>query len=469
MRGSPKEETLPSDGPTVSIDKAIVENQQTGSPGCQSDSQTESPAKRRLPAELTGTARRIKHMFTGGHLGSDCGSQTEARMKWCPIPTNSPERPGKVYKIIAERGTRREKKSNEDGSAYAHHVADGDVLPFDINRVHLANPIQGNDYINASWITEPAFEIPADLLPPSHHPQPQHAQTWIASQGPLDETGYEFFRLFFHPDPARRPKVIIQLTACMEGSRVKCANYIPSKEEEAKLFRPHRTVPLDSSSSHPKTKWALPEPDEMRNLGFIRVTLEGVESGPVQPPATNSFYHKNKLLVELLPYQDEYQQKIQPIAQARVVHYECISWYDHGTPEFVEPILELISSAKADSMISSPEESTPRTSPILVHCSAGVGRTGTLIAIASCTAQLALLNSCHLSERTLKANIISHLILPQLVPENSRIAQLPEWLNDDLVARTVDFLREQRVLMVQTAGQLDYIYKAVACFAASLS
>ncbi|KAA1101005.1 hypothetical protein PGT21_004181 [Puccinia graminis f. sp. tritici] len=444
MRGSPKEETLPSDGPTVSIDKAIVENQQTGSPGCQSDSQTESPAKRRLPAELTGTARRIKHMFTGGHLGSDCGSQTEARMKWCPILTNSPERLGKVYKIIAERGTRREKKSNEDGSAYAHHVA-------------------------GQPINKPKNRRRPDLLPPSHHPQPQHAQTWIASQGPLDETGYEFFRLFFHPDPARRPKVIIQLTACMEGSRVKCANYIPSKEEEAKLFRPHRTVPLDSSSSHPKTKWALPEPDEMRNLGFIRVTLEGVESGPVQPPATNSFYHKNKLLVELLPYQDEYQQKIQPIAQARVVHYECISWYDHGTPEFVEPILELISSAKADSMISSPEESTPRTSPILVHCSAGVGRTGTLIAIASCTAQLALLNSCHLSERTLKANIISHLILPRLVPENGRIAQLPEWLNDDLVARTVDFLREQRVLMVQTAGQLDYIYKAVACFAASLS
>jgi protein tyrosine phosphatase len=250
----------------------------------------------------------------------------------------------------------------------------------------------------------------------------------------------------------------------------------------------------------------------MRNLGVIQVTLESIESGPVQPPATNSFYRKNKLLVELLPHQDNFEQKTQSIAQARVIHYECISWSDHGTPELVEPILELISSAKADSMISSPEDSTPRTSPILVHCSAGVGRSGTLIAIASCTAQLALLNSYNLSERMLKANIISHLILPRLVPENGRIAQLPEWLNDDLVARTVDFLREQRVstcftcwlqqfsppprdfsgvvdlsfapqlaltsgssllssqvLMVQTIGQLDYVYKAVACFAASLS
>ena len=56
-----------------------------------------------------------------------------------------------------------------------------------------------------------------------------------------------------------------------------------------------------------------------------------------------------------------------------VKHYQYITWPDYGVPESISPFTTLkrrvLSSWSRDK------------GPILVHCSAGVGRTGTFIAI----------------------------------------------------------------------------------------
>ncbi|WAR56098.1 hypothetical protein PtB15_6B843 [Puccinia triticina] len=494
------------------MDKAIIpKNSQAGSPT------SERSHKRVRLVAINSSPESCSQHLEIKQLGSL--SDSEARMKWRPIPSYSHEKLKDVFSILRLRGITRDQATKEPGGPYDAVVAqqavnarknrsvfssvlffpfvillgkssnhytlscassdsgqrlkiDADILPYDANRYHLDNPIQENDYINASWISEPAFELPDSLLSQLPDSQPPQPQTWIASQGPLDRTCYEFWRIFLHPDVARRPKVIIQLTAFEERSAVKCARYKPDEEESPREFSPYRTVKPDPSPSNPNPRWDWAPPDQaqMSALGRIQVTLQSKQLGPVPRDGSGSFYRKNKLLVELLPAQDEQnQQGIQPILQKAIVtHYECTGWHDHGTPDSVEPILELIDSAKADSKISGPEDSAQSTSPILVHCSAGVGRTGTLIAIASCNAQLAHLRSYNLPDHVLQ-NIISHLGPPRLVLEPRRIPALPAELNGDLVARTVDFLREQRVIMVQTPGQLDFVYKAVAHFSASLS
>ena len=61
-------------------------------------------------------------------------------------------------------------------------------------------------------------------------------------------------------------------------------------------------------------------------------------------------------------------------SQSRVIsHYQYIAWPDHGVPDSVSPLLSLTSVV----MNSWSQDK----GPIIVHCSAGVGRTGTFIAI----------------------------------------------------------------------------------------
>ena len=53
--------------------------------------------------------------------------------------------------------------------------------------------------------------------------------------------------------------------------------------------------------------------------------------------------------------------------------YHFTSWPDYGVPEYGTPLMILRKKVMANWRKGSP--------PILVHCSAGVGRTGTFIAI----------------------------------------------------------------------------------------
>lgn len=53
------------------------------------------------------------------------------------------------------------------------------------------------------------------------------------------------------------------------------------------------------------------------------------------------------------------------------VHY--VAWPDHGVPSVVHPLLDMVRLVR--------DTQASETLPVLVHCSAGCGRTGTICAI----------------------------------------------------------------------------------------
>ncbi|RWS15343.1 tyrosine phosphatase-like protein [Dinothrombium tinctorium] len=57
----------------------------------------------------------------------------------------------------------------------------------------------------------------------------------------------------------------------------------------------------------------------------------------------------------------------------RVCQFHYTTWPDHGVPSTVQPILELVRLMR--------DCESRETRPILVHCSAGCGRTGTICSI----------------------------------------------------------------------------------------
>jgi len=109
--------------------------------------------------------------------------------------------------------------------------------------------------------------------------------------------------------------------------------------------------------------------------------------------------------------------------QSKTVHHlQYVGWADHAVPPSSKSLHNLL--FLAHSLRSG-------SSPLFIHCSAGVGRTGTFITL-------------------------DHLFFHVLALLRSSPPKDPKY---DPVFETVDQLRQQRVAMVQTLDQYCFIYQ----------
>nr|KAF6395548.1 protein tyrosine phosphatase receptor type C [Rousettus aegyptiacus] len=145
---------------------------------------------------------------------------------------------------------------------------------------------------------------------------------YIAAQGPRDESVDDFWRMIWE----QKATVIVMVTRCEEGNRNKCAEYWPSVDETS------------------------------REYGDIAVKVGEYKRCPDYIVQKFTVTHKK----EKAPGRE-------------VTHIQFTSWPDHGVPEDPHLLLKLRRRVNACSTFFS--------GPIVVHCSAGVGRTGTYIGI----------------------------------------------------------------------------------------
>uniref|UniRef100_A0A665WCR2 Tyrosine-protein phosphatase non-receptor type n=1 Tax=Echeneis naucrates TaxID=173247 RepID=A0A665WCR2_ECHNA len=236
-----------------------------------------------------------------------------------------------------------------------------DVLPYDSNRVELVPTKENNTgYINASHIRITVG-----------------GQEWsyIATQGPMSNTCQDFWQMVWEQGVS----IIAMVTAEEESGREKSFRYWP------RLGSRHNTV----------------------TYGRFKITTRfRTESGCY---ATTGLKIKHLLT-----------------GQERTVwHLQYTDWPDHGCPEdlkgFLTYLEEIQSVRRHTNSISDPKNTNL---PVLVHCSAGVGRTGVVI----------------LSEITIACL------------EHNEPLDIPEVLRK---------LRTQRMMMVQTLSQYNFIYKVL--------
>ncbi|XP_067997011.1 receptor-type tyrosine-protein phosphatase C isoform X3 [Melanerpes formicivorus] len=145
---------------------------------------------------------------------------------------------------------------------------------------------------------------------------------YIAAQGPKDETTDDFWRMIWE----QKATIIVMVTRCEEGKRNKCAQYWPSMENGSATY------------------------------GDIIVKIKESKTCP-------------DYIIQKLHITNGRERT----SGRDVTHIQFTSWPDHGVPEDPHLLLKLRRRVNALSNFFS--------GPIVVHCSAGVGRTGTYIGI----------------------------------------------------------------------------------------
>ncbi|TSO15229.1 Receptor-type tyrosine-protein phosphatase kappa [Bagarius yarrelli] len=179
----------------------------------------------------------------------------------------------------------------------------GNIIAYDHSRVIL-QPVEddpSSDYINANYI--------------DGYQRPSH---YIATQGPVHETVYDFWRMIWQEQSA----CIVMVTNLVEVGRVKCYKY-----------------------------W----PDDAEVYGDFKVTFLEVE--PLAEYVVRTFTLERRGFNEV----------------REVKQFHFTGWPDHGVPYHATGLLSFIRRIK----MSNP----PTAGPIVVHCSAGAGRTGCYIVI----------------------------------------------------------------------------------------
>ncbi|XP_029308225.1 tyrosine-protein phosphatase non-receptor type 3 [Cottoperca gobio] len=185
---------------------------------------------------------------------------------------------------------------------------------------------------------------------------------YIAAQGPLPQTCTHFWQTVWE----QQTHTIIMLTTLTERGRTKCHQY-----------------------------W--PHPPEVKDYGHMRVKCHSEECNLAYVTRQFTLTHTQRG------------------EERSVTHLQYVAWPDHGVPDDPSDFLLFISSVR---------ERRRGEEPLMVHCSAGIGRTGVLITMETALTQL---------------------------DEGRPIFPLD----------IVNTVRDQRAMMVQTTCQFQFVCEAI--------
>ncbi|XP_047578553.1 tyrosine-protein phosphatase non-receptor type 4 isoform X2 [Lutra lutra] len=186
---------------------------------------------------------------------------------------------------------------------------------------------------------------------------------YIACQGPLPHTCTDFWQMTWEQGSS----MVVMLTTQVERGRVKCHQY-----------------------------W--PEPTESSSYGCYQVTCHSEEG--------NTAYIFRKMTL--------FNQEKNESRQLTQIQY--IAWPDHGVPDDSSDFLDFVCHVR--------NKRAGKEEPIIVHCSAGIGRTGVLITMETAMC---------------------------LIECNQPVYPLD-------IVRT---MRDQRAMMIQTPSQYRFVCEAI--------
>uniref|UniRef100_A0A8C8K7Y5 Tyrosine-protein phosphatase non-receptor type 9 n=1 Tax=Oncorhynchus tshawytscha TaxID=74940 RepID=A0A8C8K7Y5_ONCTS len=197
---------------------------------------------------------------------------------------------------------------------------------------------------------------------------------YIGTQGPLEKTYGDFWRMVWEQNVL----VIVMATRTNEGGRKKCGQYWPLEEGGQEVYS-HMAVVNQRVDNHSH---------------YSQTTLE-----------------------------------LYNMEQKQVTHFQYLSWPDYGVPTSALTLIDFLGAVKRQQRqavkgMGPRWRGHPLGPPMVVHCSAGIGRTGTFCALDICLSQLQDMGTLN-------------------------------------VCQTVRWMRTQRAFTIQTPDQYYFCHNAI--------
>jgi protein tyrosine phosphatase len=233
------------------------------------------------------------------------------------------------------------------------------IWPFEHSRVKLEGVTRNDcDYFNANYVK-------ASL---SH-------KRYISTQAPIPATFNDFWNVVWQQDV----RVVVMLTAEQEGAQVKAHNYWDQRQYGSLQleFLSEKKASLDPAKIHRSKN--RPAAGRRSSTNPANVPL-APETGKDEKPANEAPFVTVRKFT--LSHKDRPFERMREITQL-----QFDSWPDFGAPAHPSHLLGLVEQTEAVVCVanktSSKEPEAAESRPVLVHCSAGCGRTGTFCTVSS--------------------------------------------------------------------------------------
>lgn len=377
------------------------------------------------------------------------------------------------------------------------------IQPWDNARVRLKTPIGGSDYINASPIrlhspsqrvSTTSRRLSSSKNAPVQSPLVEYH--YIATQGPKEGQFTHFWHMVMQ-ETVGEVGVIIMLTPCFEGNKEKCAQYFPTDKANPVV------LPPEKKSANTAKVAAADNGDPFLDSPYTGAGTDLFGTGIKSPPHSSTSPDPIPTIDGAAEQEDmtepgqvhliSTETDVTVGCEVRtlrltigsnsktIIHYLFAHWPDFGKPEAEEKeaLLKLMKLTK----------DRAGESPRVVHCSAGVGRTGTFVALDFLVGELEAgrlvrQQSPHLTEEYFNSSERTTRIDPDNdVPATNKAGEtfgksgiaknkvttpeLPqsenggEETNSDLIHDTVELLRQQRMMMVMNELQYSLLYEVL--------
>ncbi|KAI8380441.1 protein-tyrosine phosphatase-like protein [Choanephora cucurbitarum] len=279
---------------------------------------------------------------------------------------------------------------NDDDYINANHVQFANIMR-DITQSPLPQSTQEASLEEKGLLSEASIQT----MKPSANKDLSTSRPYICTQGPLPTTFGAFWKMIWDQESF----VIVMLTQELEMNKMKCHRYWPSVVDVPQDYDAF-TVTLKS-----EYKQAVVNINDKRERIY-----DGLD--------------EECIIIRTI----HIKHNVSDIERT-ITHLQYTGWTDFGVPDYPIGILQLVS--EADEAYARYQTDSLGSGPMIVHCSAGCGRSGTFCVIDT---------------------MIQRLWHDKDVYTSS---------TQDKLWETIYRFREQRMSMVQTHRQFVFCYESI--------